>query len=99
MGTVRNIESGGPKYITRFEAASITFGGLADLLTIAGMGQAEPVIDLTGKNGRYQVVLEISKAELEAVLKDGMRDEIPSAELEAARNGLKKLGLQLYIRA
>ena len=98
MGTVRNIESGSPKYINRFEAPSITFRGLADLLIIAGIVDPEPVIDLTGEKGRYQVVLEISMAELEALLKDGMRDEIPSAKLKAARDGLKKLGLQLEQR-
>jgi bla regulator protein blaR1 len=97
MGTVRNSESGSPKYITRFEAPDITFGGLADLLTIAGIGP-EPVIDLTGEKGRHQVILEMSKAELEALLKDGMRDDIQSAELKAARDGLKKLGLQLVPR-
>jgi bla regulator protein BlaR1 len=97
MGTVRNSESGSPKYITRFDAPSITFGGLADLLTIDGIGP-EPVIDLTGEKGRYQVVLEMSKAELEALLKDGMRDEIQSVKLKAARDGLKKLRLQLVPR-
>jgi len=98
MGTVRNIESGSPKYINRFEAPSITFGGLADLLTIAGVVDPEPVIDLTGEKGRYQVVLEMSMAELEALLKDGMRDDKRSATLKAAQDGLKKLGLQLEHR-
>jgi uncharacterized protein (TIGR03435 family) len=97
MGTVRNSESGIPKYITRFEAPSITFGGLADLLTIAGIGP-EPVIDMTGEKGRHQVVLEMSMAELEALLKDGMGDDIQSAQLKAARDGIKKLGLQLVLR-
>jgi hypothetical protein len=72
--------------------ASIIFGGLADLLTIAGVVDPEPVIDVTAEQGRYQVVLEMSMAELEAVLKDGARDEIPSAGLKAAQDGLKKLG-------
>jgi len=98
MGTVRNMESGSPKFITRFEAPGITFGGLADLLTIAGVVDPEPVIDLTGEKGRYQVVLEMSMAELEALLKDGSRDDIPSAKLKAAQDGLKKLGLQLEHR-
>jgi uncharacterized protein (TIGR03435 family) len=98
MGTVRNVESGSPKYINRFEAPGITFGGLADLLTIAGVVDPEPVIDLTGEKGRYQIVLEMSMAELEAVSKDGMRDDIQSAKLKAAQDGLKKLGLQLEHR-
>jgi bla regulator protein BlaR1 len=97
MGTVRDSDSGSPRYIRRFEAPGITFGGLADLLTIIGIGP-EPVIDLTGEKGRHQVVLEMSMAELEALLRDGMRDEIQSAELKAARDGLKKLGLQLVPR-
>jgi uncharacterized protein (TIGR03435 family) len=97
MGTVRNSESGSPKYMTRFEAPSITLAGIADLLTIAGIGP-EPVIDLTGEKGRYQVALEISNSDLEARLKDGMGDEIQSAKLKAARDGLKKLGLQLVPR-
>jgi bla regulator protein BlaR1 len=98
MGTVRNIESGSPKYINRFEAPGITCGGLADLLTIAGVVDPEPVIDLTGEKGRYQVVLEMSMAELEAVSSSGSRDDIPSAGLKAAQDGLKKLGLQLEHR-
>jgi uncharacterized protein (TIGR03435 family) len=97
MRTVRNSESGSPKYVSRFEAPGVTFGGLADLLTIAGIGP-EPVIDMTGDKGRHPVVLEISKAELESLLKDGMRDQIQSAKLKAARDGLKKLGLQLVPR-
>jgi bla regulator protein BlaR1 len=97
MGTVRDSDSGSPKHIRRFEAPSITFAGIADLLTIIGIGP-EPVIDLTGEKGRHQVVLEMSMAELEALLKDGMRDDIQSAELKAAQDGLKKLGLHLERR-
>ena len=99
MGTVRDSDSGSPKHIRRFEAPSITFGGLADLLTIAGIGP-EPVIDLTGEKGRYQVLLEMSMAELEALLSAGTQDQtdLQSAELKAARDGLKKLGLQLEQR-
>jgi bla regulator protein BlaR1 len=98
MGTVRNIESGSPKYINRFEAPGITFGGLADLLTIAGVVDPEPVIDLTGEKGRYQVVLEMSMAELQALSSSGSRDDLPGASLKAAQDGLKKLGLQLEHR-
>jgi uncharacterized protein (TIGR03435 family) len=98
MGTVRNIESGSPKYINRFESPGITFGGLADLLTIAGVVDPEPVIDLTGEKGRYQVVLEMSMAELQALSSSGSRDDLPGASLKAAQDGLKKLGLQLEHR-
>jgi uncharacterized protein (TIGR03435 family) len=98
MGTVRNIESGSPKYINRFEAPSITFGGLADLITIAGVVDPEPVIDLTGEKGRFQVVLEMSMAQLNAVKSAGERDDIQSTLLKAAQDGLKKLGLQLEHR-
>jgi uncharacterized protein (TIGR03435 family) len=99
MGTVRDSDSGSPKHIRRFEAPSITFGGLADLLTISGIGP-EPVIDLTGQTGRYQVVLEMSMAEAEALLSAGTQDQtdLKSAQLKAARDGLKKLGLQLEQR-
>jgi len=98
MGTVWDSDSGSPKYIRRLEAPSITFEGLADLLTITNIGEPEPVIDLSGEKGRYQVVLEMSTANLEAVLSDGSRDDIPSVKLKAARDGLKKLGLQLEHR-
>jgi uncharacterized protein (TIGR03435 family) len=96
MGTVRNSESGSPRYIRTLEAPSITFDGLADLLTIAGI-TSEPVVNATGKTGRYSIVLEMSMAEVEELLRSGARDaaDLQSAKLKAARDGLKKLGLQL----
>jgi uncharacterized protein (TIGR03435 family) len=99
MGTVRDSDSGSPNYVRRFEASSITLDGLADLLTIAGI-TSEPVVNATGDTGRYSIVLEMSMAEVEALLKSGPRDEvdIPGAKLKAAREGLKKLGLQLEQR-
>jgi uncharacterized protein (TIGR03435 family) len=97
MGTVRDSETGSPNYIRRFEAPSITFEGLADLLTILGI-ELEPVIDLTGDKDHHQVVLELSMAEVEELSSAGMRDEIQSALLKATRDGLKKLGLQLERR-
>jgi uncharacterized protein (TIGR03435 family) len=98
MGTVRKSETGSPNYIERYEASSITLDGLADLLTIAGIGPL-PVVNATGEQGRYQITLELSKAALEALL-NGPHDQadIQSADLEAARDGLKKLGLQLERR-
>jgi uncharacterized protein (TIGR03435 family) len=96
LGTVRDSDSGSPNYVRKFEALSITFEGLADLLTIAGI-TSEPVVNATGKTGRYSIVLEMSMAEVEALLRPRTRDEadIQSAQLKAARDGLKKLGLQL----
>jgi uncharacterized protein (TIGR03435 family) len=98
MGTVRKSETGSPNYIERYEASSITLDGLADLLTIAGIGP-EPVVNATGEQGRYQITLDLSKAELEGLL-SGPHDQadIQSADLKAARDGLKKLGMQLERR-
>jgi uncharacterized protein (TIGR03435 family) len=98
MGTVRKSETGSPNYIERYEASSITLDGLADLLTIANIGP-EPVVNATGEQGRYQITLEMSKAELPRLL-SGPHDQadIQSADLKAARDGLKKLGLQLERR-
>jgi uncharacterized protein (TIGR03435 family) len=96
MGTVRNSDSGSSNYIRKFEAPSITFEGLADLLTIAGI-TSEPVVNVTGGTGRYSIVFEMSMAEVEALLRAGERVEadIQSAQLKAAGGGLKKLGLEL----
>jgi len=98
MGTVRKSETGSPNYIERYEAPSITLDGLADLLIIAGIGPL-PVVNATGDQGRYQITLDLSKAALEALL-NGPHDQadIQSADLEAARDGLKKFGLQLERR-
>jgi bla regulator protein BlaR1 len=98
MGTVRKSEIGSPNYIERYEASSITLDGLADLLTIAGI-EPEPVVNATGEQGRYQITLEMSTADLEAV-RSGPHDyaDIQSARVKAARDGLKKLGLQLERR-
>jgi uncharacterized protein (TIGR03435 family) len=98
MGTVRESETGSPNYVERYEASSITSDGIADLLTIAGIGP-EPVVNATGEQGRYQITLDLSKAELKGIL-SGPHDQadIQSARLKAARDGLKKLGLQLERR-
>jgi bla regulator protein blaR1 len=98
MGTVRKSETGGPNFIERYEASSITLDGLADLLTVAGIGP-EPVVNATGDQGRYQITLNLSRAELEAIL-NGPHDhaDVQSAGLKAARDALKKLGLELERR-
>lgn len=71
---------------------------MADLLTIAGIGP-EPVVNATGEQGRYQITLDLSNAQLEGLL-SGSHDEvdIQAARLKAVRDGLKKLGLQLERR-
>lgn len=98
MGTVRKSETGSPNYIERYEASSITLDGLADLLAIAGL-EPEPVINTTGQQGRFQINLEMSTAELEAVRSEPHTyADIKIARLKAARDGLKKLGLQLERR-
>jgi len=99
MGTVRESETGSPNYIERYEASSITLDGLADLLTIAGIGP-EPVVNATGEQGRYEITLDLSKAELKELLTSETRvpGDRQSALLKAARDGLKKLGLQLERR-
>jgi bla regulator protein blaR1 len=98
MGTVRKSEIGSPNYIERYEASSITLDGLADLLAIAGL-EPEPVINATGEQGRYQINLEMPTAELEAVRREPHTyADLKIARLKAARDGLKKLGLQLERR-
>lgn len=99
IGTVRYTDSGAPAHTQRFEAPNITFEGVADLLTFAGIGP-EPVVNATGNKDRHQIVLEISMAEVEALLRAGSPEQtdLQSAHLKAARDGLKKLGLQLEPR-
>jgi uncharacterized protein (TIGR03435 family) len=99
MGSVRKSETASPNFIERYEASSISLDGLADLLTIAGIGP-EPVINATGQQGRYQITLELSKAELDALRSSEARapGDRESALIKAARDGLKKLGLQLERR-
>jgi uncharacterized protein (TIGR03435 family) len=82
----------------RLDGVEDELDGLADLLTIAGIGP-EPVVNATGEQGRYQITLDLSKAELEGLL-SGPHDQadIQYADLKAARDGLKKLGLQLERR-
>jgi uncharacterized protein (TIGR03435 family) len=98
MGTVRKSETAGPNGVERYEASSISLDGLADLLTVSGI-EPEPVINATGEQGRYQITLELSLADLEAV-RSMPHDyaDIQAARLKATREGLKKLGLQLERR-
>jgi uncharacterized protein (TIGR03435 family) len=93
----------------RLEAPNTTLEGLADLLTMVG-GTGQPVIDLTGVKGRYQVVLEIStagalnrpRAEAAQATADvpafGPADPMANSVVAALQVALKKIGLQLEPR-
>lgn len=107
MGTVR--ETDGPNRFQRWEAASITFEGLADLLDkVAPL--ASPVIDMTGLKGRYQLVLEVSLNDLsrarpamtsaggDPTPMENARMDLEEAVLKGFNDGLRKLGLQLERR-
>jgi bla regulator protein blaR1 len=99
MGTVNNTETGSPNYIQRYEAPSISLDGLADLVTVAGIGP-DPVVNATGVQGRYQITLDLSMAELKELQKSDTRvpGDRQNALLKAAQDGLKKFGLQLERR-
>lgn len=88
--------------ITHYEAPSITPDGLAALARLAapGMDPAVGVVDMTGLKGRYQVNLDVSITDLLAEIAAGRRDPafMQSAWLNAAQDGLKKLGLELQPR-
>ncbi|MGH9647938.1 MAG: TIGR03435 family protein [Bryobacteraceae bacterium] len=86
----------------RYEAPSITFEGLADLavLAFASYGLGEELRDMTGLKGRYQVILEISSADLNADIRAQPFDLSvqKDAQFRVVQDGLKKLGLQLEPR-
>jgi len=106
MGTVR--ETGDPYRIQRWEAPSTSLEGLADLLDkVAPL--SSPVIDMTGLKGRYQLVLEVSLADLsgarpsipasgDPTAKENARADMDETILKAFNDGLRKLGLQLQRR-
>jgi uncharacterized protein (TIGR03435 family) len=108
MGTVR--ETDGPNNTQRWEASSITFEGLADLVD-REIPLPSPVIDMTGLKGRYQMILEVSLSDVVGLL--GLAFATPAADPTARENaqmdrdeavlkafnaGLRKLGLQLEHR-
>jgi uncharacterized protein (TIGR03435 family) len=107
MGTVRQTD--GPNRIQRWEAPSISFAGLADLLDNV-TPLSSPVIDMTGLKGRYQVVLEVSLNDLSGARPapagtggdpttiENARIDIEEAVLKGFNGGLRKLGLQLERR-
>ncbi len=94
MGTVREPQA--PQDMRQWEAPSISAEGLAELLTIA-VGGSIPVRDMTGLQGRYDVVLEISMADALATV-PGSPEELQNALFKAGQDALKKLGLQLEQR-
>ena len=91
-GIVR--ESSGPDRLQRWEAPGITMEGLADLLDRVTPFFSAPVLDMTGLNGRYSLVLEVSLKDLG----DRTPLETEDAVLHAFNDGLRKLGLQLARR-
>ena len=97
MGTVRETDAG--DRLQRWDAPSITFEGLADLLDRVTPFFTSPVIDMTQLKGRYRLVLEVS---LNDTLKSAGGDRTPlemeDAVLKAFNDGLRKLGLKLERR-
>jgi len=106
MGFVRRSDTGGAAGggIIHYEAPSITFEGLADLAVIAGSNSLDlAVVDMTGLKGRYQVNLDVSRADFDviAAISEGPREaqqKLQNAMLKVVQDGLKKLGLQLEPR-
>jgi uncharacterized protein (TIGR03435 family) len=107
MGTVR--QTGDPLRVQRWEASSISFAGLADLLDhVAPL--PSPVIDMTGLKGRYRLVLEVSLRDLPGERRriSGAGGEPPAADnpvadmgetiMKGFNDGLLKLGLRLELR-
>ncbi len=89
MGTVRETEL--PHQVTRWESPGITFAGLADLLDrVAPLSL--PIVDQTGKPGRYAVTFEASLREAIGL---GNPSELDAVVVRAFNDGLRKLGLQL----
>ena len=91
MGIVR--ETDGPDRLQRWEAASISLEGLADLLDML-VPLSSPIVDRTGLQGRYQMLLEVTLNERAAA----PRMDMESPVLSAYNDGLRKLGLQLERR-
>jgi uncharacterized protein (TIGR03435 family) len=106
MGTVR--QTGDPYEVQRWDAPDISLGGLADLLeNVAPL--ALPVIDMTGLDGRYRLILEVSLKDLQgarlhaspaAAAPPGAGGAMDMEEtvLSAFNKGLLKLGLRLERR-
>jgi uncharacterized protein (TIGR03435 family) len=97
MGTVRQTD--GPAGVQRWEAASISFAGLADLLDdVAPL--SSPIIDMTGLKGRYQMLLEVSLKDPpgEPHAEDNPTEDMGAKIVKRFNDGLLKLGLRLELR-
>jgi uncharacterized protein (TIGR03435 family) len=97
MGTVLATDAGDRRQ--RWEAPSITFAGLADLLEMVTPFFSSPVIDMTRLKGRYRLVLEVSLND--ALMGPGgerTTQDMEAAVLKAFNDGLAKLGLKLERR-
>jgi uncharacterized protein (TIGR03435 family) len=85
--------------LQRWEAPSITFEGLADLLDRVTPFFSSPVIDMTRLKGRYRLVLEVFLNDtLTGAGGDRTALEMEDAVLKAFNDGLRKLGLHLERR-
>jgi uncharacterized protein (TIGR03435 family) len=103
MGTVR--QTGDPYRGQRWEAPNISFAGLADLLDNVAPFLSLPVIDMTGRDGRYNLTLEVSLEDLRRhaglagePAGPGNAGDMEEIVLSAINNGLLKLGLRLEHR-
>jgi uncharacterized protein (TIGR03435 family) len=98
MGTVRESPTMSLDGIRRLEAPSTTLEGLAELLTIVVAPQI-PFRDVTGIKRRFQVVLDVSLKDFQAVMA-GPHDpaDAQNAMLKAGQDAVKKFGLQLEPR-
>jgi uncharacterized protein (TIGR03435 family) len=89
MGTVR--QTGDPYQMQRWEAPSISFAGLADLLNHVAPLES-PIVDMTGVAGRFQLVLEVSLIPHTAV------PDLEALVVRAFNDGLGRLGLRMERR-
>jgi len=98
MGTVRESPTASPDGIRHLEAPSTTLEGLAEILTVV-VAPPTPFRDMTGTKGRFQVVLDVSLKDFQAVIA-GPHDpaDAQNAMLKAGQDAVKKLGLQLEPR-
>jgi uncharacterized protein (TIGR03435 family) len=98
MGTVRESPTTNPDGIRRLEAPNTTLEGLAEILTVV-VAPPIPFRDMTGIKGRFQVVLDVSLKDFQAVMA-GPHDpaDAQNAMLKAGQEAVKKFGLQLEPR-
>jgi uncharacterized protein (TIGR03435 family) len=96
MGLVR-VRAGDE--IRHVETSSISAQGLADLMTMFTAQGTVQVVDMTGLKGRYQVNLDVSLAEANAVAAaDVNQDSFRAALVDGVQDALKKYGLHLEPR-